>query len=148
MTEEVIDFVAENTDGDIRKIIGALQTMSVAEEQEINLEFCQKYIKQALFFKNENDSPQNLIRSIANHFNLSMQDIYSNKRTTAVSEGRAIVIYFLRKYTNLSNSEIGRLLGGKTPSTISQAYKKTQEKLATNFMYKKTINSIVHQLRL
>ena len=147
LSETILSFLAENLPSDIRKIIGAINTLSVFKDiyqEDITEDFCLSNIKQ-LYNKNQKKkySPERLILATANYANISLSQLKSKVRSRYISRYRQISMYLLREYTNLSITEIGNHLGGKTPSAVSIAWSKMKKEFKIDSPLEKTIQNIL-----
>lgn len=71
--------------------------------------------------------PVSIIKTIvAEHFGLRVEDLKSPTRTKAILRARHIAIYFMRKHTGRSLSEIGWHFGQRDHSTVLHAYQKIE----------------------
>ena len=74
----------------------------------------------------------NIMNIVAEHYNISVQDIISTKRDKSRVYPRQIVMYLCRNHTDKSLKEIGNLLGNRDHSTIMHGCSKIEEDLANN----------------
>ncbi len=147
LSEDILSFLAENLPSDIRKIIGAINTLSVFKDiyqEDITEDFCLNNIKQ-LYNKNQKRkySPERIILALANYANISLSQLKSKVRSRYISRYRQISMYLLREYTDLSITEIGNHLGGKTPSAVSIGSSKIKKEFKSNGPLEKTIQNIL-----
>jgi chromosomal replication initiator protein len=68
-------------------------------------------------------------RLVANHFNVTRQDILSSRRTATVVLPRQIAMYLSKALTPRSYPEIGRRFGGRDHTTVLHAVRKIEELL-------------------
>ena len=151
LEEKIIDFLAESISGDVRKIVGALKTLFSLSElygEEISIEYCKKYLNHLLMSKRQNivSSPSRIIEVLSNHTQIEKEDILSKKKTRVIANCRQIGMYLMRKYTQLSISEIGAFLGGKKSPTIIHGYSKIEKLIKSKD--KKTIDIVESVLEI
>ena len=63
-------------------------------------------------------APTAVIRIVADHFNLRVEDLTGRKRTKEIANARQIAMYLLREENDLSLPAIGEHLGGRDHSTV------------------------------
>lgn len=80
---------------------------------------------------------EEIIDVICSYFNVARDAILEDRR-----EFRNIAIYFSKKYTGLTNMEIGSLLGGISYSAITRVYQRLGEKILENRDLRKQIEDI------
>lgn len=65
-----------------------------------------------------------LIDTVASSFNLTPEALVGRRRDKEVAQARQVAMYLLKKQNNCSLAEIGSMLGGRNPSTVSHACEK------------------------
>jgi chromosomal replication initiator protein len=70
---------------------------------------------------------EDIQRLVANHYNVSRQDILSSRRTATVVRPRQIAMYLAKALTPRSYPEIGRRFGGRDHTTVLHAVRKIEE---------------------
>jgi chromosomal replication initiator protein len=70
---------------------------------------------------------EDIQRLVANHYNVSRQDILSSRRTATVVRPRQIAMYLSKALTPRSYPEIGRRFGGRDHTTVLHAVRKIEE---------------------
>lgn len=73
-----------------------------------------------------------LISQTADAFGLTSQELKGRKRTAEIVTARQVAMYLLRMNTGKSLKEVGDLLGGRTPATVSYGFQLIALKLQTN----------------
>jgi len=148
---DVITFIAEIIDTDIRKLEKAL-TKVIAEHRLLNKkEITLDSVKLSLKDIADGAAPKNIsiediIRETANVYNISKSDIKSKSRTSQINQARQIVMFLCRKYTSLSYKEIGMELGKEHPTIIS-GEKKIRKELETNPKLNNKVEEIEENLK-
>lgn len=72
-------------------------------------------------------TPQLIIEVVAEHFNLSMEQMTSNARAKNIARPRQIAMYLCKQMTTVPLEAIGNLLGGRDHSTIIHGANKIAE---------------------
>lgn len=144
LSDEVKDFISKNISGDIRQVIGALKNMLISNAKEKDIHFCQQKIQQVKSqqIKQKNLSQEVIVKKIIDAFDLTLEEIRSSKRTKKISLVRNIIMYFLNKLTDLSQQEIGFLLGKKSASAVNQGCQKIIKQQQTSLEMKEKIESL------
>ena len=65
-----------------------------------------------------------LLDMVASSFNLTPEALVGRRRDKEVAQARQVAMYLLKKQNNCSLAEIGSILGGRNPSTVSHACEK------------------------
>jgi len=72
---------------------------------------------------------EDIQRLVARHYNVSKQDMLSNRRTRAVVRPRQMAMYLAKELTPRSLPEIGRSFGGRDHTTVLHAVRTIKGKL-------------------
>ena len=66
-------------------------------------------------------------RVVARHYNVSKQDLLSNRRTRTIVKPRQVAMYLAKMMTPRSLPEIGRRFGGRDHTTVLHAVRKIED---------------------
>ncbi|MCM8823721.1 MAG: chromosomal replication initiator protein DnaA [Candidatus Omnitrophica bacterium] len=148
--DEVINFIAQKINTNIRELEGALVRIiaySLIENKEINLDLAKYILKDMVKEITKKITPEMILEKVAESYNISPSDLKSNKRNKSLILPRQMVMYLIRELTDLSLPEIGNFLGAKHHTTILYATKKLQEILKKDIKVKNIINSITQEIK-
>ena len=67
---------------------------------------------------------EDIQRVVAKHYNVSRQELVSNRRTRVIVKPRQIAMYLSKTLTPRSFPEIGRRFGGRDHTTVLHAVRK------------------------
>ncbi|MBB4348899.1 chromosomal replication initiator protein [Rhizobium cellulosilyticum] len=70
---------------------------------------------------------EDIQRVVARHYNVSRQELVSNRRTRVIVKPRQIAMYLAKTMTPRSFPEIGRRFGGRDHTTVLHAVRKIEE---------------------
>ncbi len=124
--DDVAFFLANSTT-DLKTLIKHLISLAAytsLNQREINISFVKSIIKNKQSLKVDVNDVQKLT---ATHFNISIADLLSNKKTHKFSYPRHMAMYLSRELTGLSFKEIARAFGNKDHSTIIYAVKRIEK---------------------
>lgn len=148
---EVKSFIASNINSSIRQLEGALTNLifySKISKADITVEFAEQALKDVIS-PNENKhviTPDRILSIVAEHYNISPEDIISQKRQAKIVNGRHIVMYLCRELTGMTLEGIGEFLGNRDHSTTDHAIKKIEAKISTEEGFASTINVIKNKI--
>ena len=77
-------------------------------------------------------SPHRIIKTVADYYGLTRQQITGKTRTKNIANARHISIYLCRKLLDLSYIKIGEEFGGRDHSTIISACMKVDKQIKTD----------------
>ena len=134
---DVIEYIANNFDSDIRKLEGAITRIlayaSMFNKGKVTLDVAVDALKDQLkdrsLYKND---VQRIQRVVCDYYKISIEQMKGKNRNNAVNFPRQIAIYLCRELTNESFPKIGSYFGGRNHSTIISADQKIRKELNSN----------------
>ncbi len=131
LPDEIIEYVAEVLQGNIRELEGSLNTI-ICQTQLKNRPLTVTEIK--TFLKNnikakKSVSVKDVVKIIADFYHIEEESIYEKTRRKEIVKARQIVMYILREDFNISYPLIGQKLGGKDHTTVIHSYLKIKNDL-------------------
>ena len=142
--EEVIDYIANNFDSDVRQLEGAITRVFayslMMNRGVVSLDIAVEALKDQLIDKSvyQNDVHR-IQRVVCDYYKISLEEIKGKKRNHTINYPRQVAIYLSRTMTSESYPKIGTYFGGRDHSTIISAYQKIEKDLKTNDKLKKII---------
>ncbi len=141
---EVIKYIATNIKSNIRELEGALTkivALSKLNKKEINIELAEEALKDLISpGEVKNITPEYIISIVAEQFEVSADEIISQKRSRNIARPRQIVMYLCRSLLNIPLQEVGRALGGRDHTTIMHGVDKITEELKTDASLQNTMD--------
>ena len=133
LDEEIRKYIAENIQSNIREIEGALNKLiafSRLEKSEITMEIAERELQNFISPNQKREiTPQLIIEVVAEHFNITVDQMASKNRSSQVVRPRQIAMYLCNTMTDNSLQSIGMLLGGRDHSTIIHGANKIEEEI-------------------
>lgn len=135
--EEVIEFIANNCQNDVRFLEGTLNRLmaytAMIVPERIDLEFANEALKDYLNVNIYSDnSIENIQKAVSDFYNITIEDLKGKKRSNQIAYPRQIGMYLARMLTEETVSRIGLEFGGRDHSTVIHACDKITEDLKTN----------------
>ena len=148
--DEVLNYIANNIKENIRELEGALLKLTaIARMQgiEITMDIAEKELYSFISPDKPRDiTPQLIIEIVADHYNISLDDMRSKKRERSISQPRQIAMYLCKKMTNYSQVAIGNFLGGKDHATVIHGCDKISTLYEENSEIKSQIDTIIKKI--
>lgn len=146
MTDEVLEYIANNFDSDVRHLEGALNTIyanvSLMKPKEINLEFAVEVLRNSIgsniYITNNVAKIQ---KAVADYFDLTVENLKSKKRTANINLARQIAMYLCKMTTSETLDRIG-LEFNRDHATVIHASDKIEQELKTSEERQKQIKEI------
>ena len=148
---DVIEYIANACPSDIRHIEGTINRLTACTAMyvpnKVDLEFAINNLKD---FVNKNVYVESNISKIqkvvADHYNISVDDLKGKKRTNKIVIPRQIAMYICRMETNETLDKIGLEFGGRDHSTIIFACDKIDKELKSNIELNEILKIIKSKL--
>lgn len=144
ISDEVIDFLASNLEGNIRELEGILNAISIQTElrsRKISINEVKSLIKNNIKPK-KHLALEEIIKIVAGFYSISPEQIYEKTRKKEIVHVRQIVMYILREYFNISYPAIGKEIGGRDHTTVIHSYDKISQNLKDNPNLTKEIDQL------
>lgn len=144
---EVIEYIANNFQSDIRQLEGAITRVfaysSMMNKGEITLDTAVEALKDQLTDKSVFKSDIHRIqRVVCDYYKISIDDLKGKKRSQNINYPRQVAIYLCRKLTNESFPKIGTYFGGRDHSTIISACNKVEQDIKEKEQIREVINEL------
>jgi chromosomal replication initiator protein len=126
---EIISYLAESLEGNIRELEGSLNTI-ICQSQLKNKSLSLPEVK--ILIKN-NIKPQktvaikDIVHIIANYYGIEESVIYEQTRRREIVKARQVAMYILREDFNISYPLIGQKMGGRDHTTVIHSHLKIKE---------------------
>ncbi len=135
LTDEVLEFLAENLRSNIRQIEGAINKLcaiSFLSQVKITRETV-KTLLSDIFGNSEPISVtiDKIFASVYNKFGVKREDIVGLKRTKEITRIRHIAIYLVSNITEMSTKKIGKIFN-RDHTTVLYSIETIQKKLASD----------------
>jgi len=148
--EEVLKYIAANIKSNIRELEGALTKIvafSRLKKRELNLLLAEEAL-QDIISPNEKKviTTEFIVEIVAEHYNITPAEIYSKDKSRNYSYPRQIVMYLSRRLTDISVTEIGRILGNRDHSTVLHGYDKVVGDMKKDSSLNNTIDVLIKKI--
>lgn len=131
ISEEVIDYISTNINGNIRELEGILNSIIIQtdlRDRKLTILEVKNLIKNNVKPK-KHLALEEIVKIIAGFYSMDPEQIYQKTRKKEIVNIRQIIMYILREYFNISYPAIGKEIGGRDHTTVIHSYEKVKEKL-------------------
>ncbi|QMU99212.1 chromosomal replication initiator protein DnaA [Borrelia sp. A-FGy1] len=127
VSKDILNLVARKVTTNIRDLEAAVTKLKAhidLENIEIDTNIVDKIIKEIIVYERDDANTHNKINTenikkvILRELKLTNKDIEGKSKKPEITKARHIYAYLLRNFTELSTIEIGKIIGGKTHSTV------------------------------
>jgi chromosomal replication initiator protein len=149
LPDDVALFLSSSSASNVRELEGMLVRLgaySSLTNSKITLTMAREVLKDIIVDKSKDISIESIQKTVADHFQLKVSDLKSDKRIKTLVVPRQIAIYICRELTKASYPEIGEKFGGKDHSTVIHSVKKIEKLFAQDHEMRNTIDFIKRSL--
>lgn len=144
ISDDIINYIAENINTNIRELEGALNRITAFKRlsnKEITLNMAEDVLRDIINNHKEVTITVPLIVAvIASHFGFEADELLSQKRNKDIAYSRQIAMYLCRQMTDLSLQQIGKELGNRDHTTVRHGIEKITEDLKNSQFLQDTID--------
>lgn len=146
--DEILEIIAKQIQSNIRELEGAFNRIVAFAElsgSAITPELTEIALADLLPPVTE-IQPDQVVDLVARSFNLTTERLISRDRSRNVALPRQIAMYLLRRESDISLPQIGKVLGGRDHSTVMYAIDKITELLESDDRLRKQVVQIRQKL--
>ena len=146
----LIDYLAERLNNNIRQIEGILKKL-YAISSFSGIEISKETIDNVISIVDPGNIPndamvEKILKQVSKKHGISVEDIKSKKKTDSIATARHISIYIIRKLTDLSLKEIGKVFG-RDHSTVISSINKVELNIRTVKNFESDLNLIIKEIK-
>ena len=149
ISDEVINFIAAESKTNIRELIGVLNrviTFSRIHKKILSISDC-KNILRDVFNQAKVVTIDKIQNTVSNYFNISFEEMLSQRRSRPLARPRQIAMYLSKKLTTRSLPEIGRRFSNRDHTTVIHAVKTITRLSESDENIRKNIQEIKNLLQ-
>jgi chromosomal replication initiator protein len=135
LPSEALDLIAARVIGTGRAVEGAIKQVFAASAligREADMEVVVEALSGSWTAPEKSVPVDTIKRRVAAFFDLSLDDLISQRRHRAVARPRQIAMYFCKRLTRRSFPDIGQRFGGRDHTTVMHAVKRIEELAAVD----------------
>ncbi|MFT4359532.1 chromosomal replication initiator protein DnaA, partial [Bartonella bacilliformis] len=130
ISDDILEYIAKTVLGSGRDIEGAFNQLLFRQSFETDLSL--QRVDELLGHLTRSSELrririEEIQRTVARHYNVSKQDLLSNRRTRTIVKPRQVAMYLAKMLTPRSLPEIGRRFGGRDHTTVLHAVRKIED---------------------
>ena len=144
LSDEVINYVANESKTNIRELIGVLNRVIAftrVHNKILTINDCKNILKD-VFSQIKVITVDKIQNVVSNYFNIALSDMLSQRRSRPLARPRQIAMYIAKKMTTRSLPEIGRRFANRDHTTVIHAVKTITRLSEQDDEMKKNINQI------
>ncbi len=131
---DILNYIAKNIESNIRELEGAFNKIiayiRLNHVDKMTLEMAKDALKDIIYpNKPRQITPALILETVAEHYNISPDDITSKKRNGELIQPRHVVMYLCRNLIDIPFQNIAKLLNKKDHTTIIHGVNKITEEI-------------------
>ncbi len=144
LTDEVTNYIANESKTNIRELIGILNRViafSRVHNKDLTISDCKNILKD-VFNQIRVITVDKIQNVVSNYFNIALSEMLSQRRSRPLARPRQIAMYLAKKMTTRSLPEIGRRFANRDHTTVIHAVKTITRLSEQDDEMKKNISQI------
>ncbi|MFA7141768.1 MAG: chromosomal replication initiator protein DnaA [Candidatus Paceibacterota bacterium] len=149
LSSSALEYIASNIQKNVRELEGALNKIIITEKitkKPATLDDIKKQLKNIISVKTKITTPEKIINTIFDFYNLDNQELFVNSRKKEFSRPRQLSMYLLKKELKLSYSAIGRKFGGKDHTTVMHSCSLIEREYAENQKFSQEVEMVLQRI--
>ncbi len=122
--DDVIDFIADRVTENVRDLEGivvSLMAHSIINNREIDMSLARRVVEQSIKFEKKRITVQKIKDTVSDFYSVKKDLIQSSSRKREIVQARQVTLFFIKKHTELSLSQIGVQVGNRSHATVLHA---------------------------
>jgi chromosomal replication initiator protein len=148
-SEEILNYIADNIQRNIRELEGALNRLITQQKvynKPITIETIQGQLESFVANPFKTSSPKKIVQIVSGFYDLKEKEVFDVTRRKEIVKPRQIIMYFLREELKYSFPAIGRIFKGKDHTTAIHAFKKIKKEAETSQDFNEELGLIRRKL--
>jgi len=149
VSDEVFKFLTSEVSSSIREMVGALNRIlafSKINTKSPSIYECKRILKDFINSNNKSLTVESIQNLVASHFNLTIEELLSQRRSRSLARPRQMAMYLAKQHTTNSLPDIGRKFSNRDHTTVIHAVKKIDELIKKDNEIRDNITAIKKKL--
>lgn len=145
LSEESVNYIANNVTANVRQIEGVIKKLT-AYKEILNETITPKSVERAIGDVTKNDNilptPEKIIRETARYYNITEEEIKGQNRAKFPAEARQVAMYLMRTLIVISLTDIGKYFDNRNHATVLSSIRKIEDVMKSDPAMKSKIRDI------
>ena len=149
LPEDVAFFIADRIQSNVRELEGALKRLIANASflsQPISLDFAKESLKDMIDVRDQQIGVVEIQRALAHYYKITIADMTGNSRKRTLARPRQLGMYFAKKHSNVSLSQISRDFGNRDHTTVLHACRHIEKLLSEDMVLKADYDNLLRIL--
>ena len=142
--QEVIDYIAANVTESVRELEGIVVSLlahATMLDRDITVDLARSVIANSVHINKRQVTFEMIAEVVADHYNIDTDQLYGKSRKREISDARQLLMYFAKKETQLSSTNIGLRLA-RNHATVLHACKQIEQRLSVEKDFRNEVAEI------
>ena len=125
--DDVAQWITARVHGNVRELEGAVNRLNAVmrlRPGQHTLDVARLHLSSMLDDSTQSVSADDIMATVANFYNVKVSDLKGSRRLKQLVRPRHVAMFLIRKFTDHSFPEIGRMFGNRDHATVQHAVKK------------------------
>ena len=148
LNDEIVEYIATNVTENVRDLEGVLASLlaySTLTDSPIDITLAQTAVGRLVQLQPKSFNPSDIITTVCQHMNISERVITARSRNREAVRARNTIMYLLKKYTECSMVEIGKMVH-RDHATVAHSLNTMEDLMSYNAVLKQEVASIERTL--
>lgn len=150
ISEEVIDYIAENVTDSVRNLEGVLVSLlahATLTDADIDLALAEKVVGKVVSSTPNVISVEKIRDLVCEYFALPMDTLMSKTRKREIATARQVAMYLSKQYTKSSLSAIGKIIGNRDHATVLHACGVVNDLMDTDKTFRLSVQELEQRIK-
>lgn len=147
--DEVSQWITARVRGNVRELEGAVNRLSAVSRlrpEPLTLDLARQHLSSMLDDHPSSINADDIMATVANFYNVKVSDLKGSRRLKQLVRPRHVAMFLVRKHTQHSFPEIGRLFGNRDHATVQHAVKKIRSQIQQDVDTRSAIQTLDRNL--
>lgn len=149
LSDDVVKYIAENITSNVRQLEGVVKRLTAYRDildDTITVDSVKRAIKDVIRTGTYIPTPEVIIEETARYYQLTAEDLRSQRRSKNTAMARQVSMYLMRNLTNLSLKDIGAEYGDRNHATVLSSIRKVEDLLKSDPNMAGTVRDITSNI--
>lgn len=149
--DNVIRFIAETANSSVRDLEGVVTSLlaySIVYNSDIDMRLAERVIKRAVKIDDNPLTLDDILDTVCKHYSVTAASVSGRSRKREFVVPRQLSMYLAQKYTKMTASRIGKLMGGRDHATVIHSCSQVEKRLQADKLFLEEVTSIENSFKL
>ena len=145
LSDEVVNYLAENISANVREIEGALSSLVAHASflgKKISISLAKDILKAYIKLYQKEITIEHIQQVVCQYLNLDVERFNSTERTREIAQARQIAMYLSKQHTKAPLTQIGAAIGGRNHATVLHSCKAVANLMETDKTFRHQVEEI------